>query len=206
MWSRLASNASRSISSAGVSTSSSRMPGRAGGGCNMGLPFPCATRAARCDPGAGGSVAARRRDDNPHEAIVAAFIRGKPPHHVGGSVQHHAGRGAGWIALQRGPASASQRDATPAGEGGGGGCADAVMECRPARRATAGSSRLPYRNRRTGLPPGWPAPKRAGPFDNLRPATVQVDQCIANLLTDGLWQVSQDFVSRLRKIGKPGRN
>ena len=35
MWSRLASKASRSISSAGVSTSSSRMPGRAGGGCNM---------------------------------------------------------------------------------------------------------------------------------------------------------------------------
>ena len=35
MWSRLYSNASRSINSAGVSISSSRIPGRTGGGCNM---------------------------------------------------------------------------------------------------------------------------------------------------------------------------
>src|SRR5476649_1537115 len=39
MRSRLYSKASRSISRAGVSISSSRMPGWAGGGCNMGYPL-----------------------------------------------------------------------------------------------------------------------------------------------------------------------
>ena len=77
----IASNASRSISSAGVSTSSSRMPGRAGGGCSMASDSPWPAMAGACRRARsrhGRQSCPSRSHDNPRQGDTRRPLGGEP--------------------------------------------------------------------------------------------------------------------------------